>query len=493
MTDARARLTAGLNPQQLAAVTFPHAGPVLVLAGAGCGKTLVLARRIGWLAAEGCLPQRMLALTFTRKAAGEMAERALGAVDPRADQPAPLITTFHGLGYRVLRERCLGEHNYRRLGFLHAPRIADEQQRLPLLATCSTRDERAALAVDLIGLDALLERLAVHAPSLRALSTGRRAVLEAIAGRMLQRRREAGLWDFADLLQGTLALFDGFGEVAREYAGRFDAVLVDEFQDTSPLQVALLRRLLRRETRLFVVGDDDQSIYGFRGADTGPILNFTRDFPGATLLKLETNYRSVPTVLALANRVFRHKPAAYRKQLRSGRYPSGRYPRARARHFASQEQVVAWIARSAARLAATEGIAVGRMAVLLRLNETRERTAALWAASAGSSSETPQFLTVHASKGLEFPVVFLCDLEESVFPHYRHAGHRRQRTLGRRLLQLFVATDEAPDDCDMDEERRLFYVGVTRAQRHLFLLSAGCKRLRGVSRRLRPSRFLRYL
>jgi superfamily I DNA/RNA helicase len=217
-------------------------------------------------------------------------------------------------------------------------------------------------------------------------------------------------------------------------------------------------------------------------------------FPGARIMKLETNYRSSPAILRSANRVFRGKPVGYRKTLRYGGTAAsgpGKGPRPAIRRFTTPQGMLRWVVRRARDLQQREGIPVGQMAMLFRLNETRQWAESQLQDSGVEEEERPRTLTVHGSKGLEFPVVFLCDLEESVFPSYRRPRRNRRRSLAQRMRSFVVAEAGVPAGCNLEEETRLFYVGVTRAQKHLYLLSVARKPVRGVSRDLDRSRFLR--
>ncbi|MBD3241544.1 MAG: AAA family ATPase, partial [Chitinivibrionales bacterium] len=408
-------LVAGLNEQQRKAVTAPVDRPVLVLAGAGCGKTTVLVRRIAWLLQLEYRPDSILALTFTRKAAGEMKER-VSALRGESKGTAPLVTTFHGLGHRILHETIADAPNYTRLGFACAPDLLGERERLELLAAVTERRERQCLGLDLLRLDSLLEKTMVRPEAASGFDSGRRELLERIRARMYRRCRENNKWTFADMMVGTLELFDRCSDVARYYAERFDVLLVDEFQDTSPVQIRLLHSLFGPRKHLFAVGDDDQAIYGFRGADTGPILHFSSHFPRAQVVKLEVNYRSTPAILKAANRIFRDKPKGYRKTLRAGCAETpGMRPSVR--RFASQAAMLQWVLRTVRGLVAG-GLESEQIALLFRLNESlhwaREYVERAW-----PNGPEPRLMTIHGSKGLEFAVVFLCDLEEGFLPNYR--------------------------------------------------------------------------
>jgi superfamily I DNA/RNA helicase len=483
-------ITSGLNPEQLLAVTADTAKPLLVLAGAGCGKTTVLTRRIAFLAEEFCAPERILALTFTRAAAREMAGRVEAFTNKNAGRGAPLVTTFHAFCLRVLLETLNGQRNYCRLGYIKRPRLVSAQARLRMLAEVSTRDERALLCMDVLELDTLVQRRQVFPQKLDLLSAEQEACVDAMAGRYALAKKRAGLWDFSDFISGTLSMFEMEPFIAEQYTSRYRAILVDEFQDTNPVQVGLLKRLLSADKPFFAVGDDDQAIYGFQGADRRTIIRFTDHFPGSAILKLQTNYRSTPAILAAANKIFRDKPKHYRKVLRAGLIAKTVRPEQRRpvkKVFEAQGEMVSWLIDTMHKL--KEGLALdySGMAVLFRLNQTRDRIESLLKQNPAFKSQMPRLLTVHSAKGLEFAAVFLCDLEEGIFPDKRGKSHNPS------VLEMFAVLlkrRKSVED-ELEEEKRLFYVGVTRAQRFLWLVSVRKKELYGRTMRFEPSRFLR--
>jgi superfamily I DNA/RNA helicase len=482
----------GLNSQQARAVTFDFHRHCLVLAGAGCGKTAVLSRRIAWCCRSFCPPPRILAMTFTRKAATEMQLRLKGLRGEDAE--LPWITTFHGFGYAVLRAQDMGEPNWRRIGYRDQPRILAQDGRLELLARISTSRQRTALEVQLRQLDSWIACLQVAPHKLSWMSEERRGILRDILARFTLAKRQAGLWEFADMIEKAIELFSQQPLLAQTYSRRFDHILVDEFQDTNPRQIDLLRILMAGGASLFAVGDDDQAIYGFRGADHQVLACFTEQFRNAEVLKLEINYRNRPRILSTANRILSDKPPQLRKVLRSGKFGAGgkeRGVRPGKRLFADEDTMLAWLRQKLEAVAAELRVPIGAIAVLCRTNETAE-TMARRLARIGLGA-LPQTLTVHASKGLEFPAVFLLDLEESVFPSYRTRKGRVARSwralVSRWLWQLRHGRAEGAED--LAEERRLFYVAVTRAEHRLFLLSVHRKRVMGRVMVMAPSRFLK--
>src|ERR1700710_2811124 len=298
--DAGALLD-GLNPQQRAAVVH-QGGPLLIVAGAGSGKTRVLTHRIGYLLAErNATPGQILAITFTNKAAGEMKERVFHLVAPRAR--AMWVSTFHSMCVRILRAEA------KTLGFKTSFSIydGDDSKRLMTMVgrdldLDSKRYPARSLSAQVSNLKNELVTPEMWAD--RASNAHEKVLAEAY--RHYQRRLvESHALDFDDLIMTTVQLLQGFPDVAEHYRRRFRHVLVDEYQDTNHAQYMLVRELTGGSdpAELAVVGDADQSIYAFRGATIRNILEFERDYPDATTILLEQNYRSTQTILSAANAV----------------------------------------------------------------------------------------------------------------------------------------------------------------------------------------------
>jgi DNA helicase II / ATP-dependent DNA helicase PcrA len=297
-----AALLEGLNEPQREAVLHGE-GPLLILAGAGSGKTRVLTHRIAYLVGTGqATPGEILAITFTNKAADEMRERVQRLVGNRAR--AMWVMTFHSACARMLRADA------NRLGYTRGFTIYDEGDSLRLVKQCL--DE----------LDVDPKRFAPRGIR-RQISDAKNQLLDAEAYRLKvssffeqtaadvyelyeQRAHASNAMDFDDLLFRCVNLFELFPEVRDRYRRAFRHVLVDEYQDTNHAQYRWLQLLCEEHRNLSVVGDDDQSIYRFRGADIQNILGFERDFPDATVVKLEQNYRSTQTILNAANAVISH-------------------------------------------------------------------------------------------------------------------------------------------------------------------------------------------
>lgn len=311
----------GLNPAQHDAVKTLN-GPLLVLAGAGTGKTRVVTFRIAELIRSGIRAERILAVTFTRKAAGEMQERAnelLKGKRKRAKkgeskkQPRPEISTFHSLCVRILRRHAT------KLGYPDRFTICDRSDQ-ESQARSALREIRAPSATlkpaDLLGSISRWKMGSVLPDAAAATAETDRDHLAAVAYRRYQNNlMKAGVVDFDDLLLLTEQLFVKFPTVRREEAGRFDHVLVDEYQDTNHSQYEIVRGLAMGHRNLCVVGDDDQSIYAWRGAEVTHILRFKDNWPEAKVVRLEENYRSQSPIIKYANTLIAFNSVRHEKRL----------------------------------------------------------------------------------------------------------------------------------------------------------------------------------
>ncbi len=302
----------GLNPQQLEAVLHTE-GPLLLLAGAGSGKTGVVTHRIAHLVgSRGVSPERILAVTFTNKAAREMQERVVKLVG-RQQATGITVSTFHSLCARILRtdiERLGYKRNFSIYG------VSDQQHLV--------RDLMANVAAD-HGLNADQILWKISDAKNRLIPPDRLGpfmdgdVIGAMVSKVYPEYQKSlkgyNAVDFDDLLMLTVRLFDEHPEVLERYQEQFRYLMVDEYQDTNAAQFELVRRLAGKWRNLCVVGDDDQSIYGWRGAEPGNILDFERHFPGAKTIRLEQNYRSTGNILAAANAVIGNNHKRREKQL----------------------------------------------------------------------------------------------------------------------------------------------------------------------------------
>jgi DNA helicase II / ATP-dependent DNA helicase PcrA len=309
----------GLNPEQHRAVSA-IGGPCLVLAGAGSGKTRVLTRRIAHLLHSGVSPSHVIALTFTNKAANEMRERVAELVGPQAERL--WVSTFHSTAARILRT------DIEPLGFTRRFAIYDDDDQMRLLKgivhNAGYDDSRVDVRDIASKIDGYKNRM--KRPD-EVLDERRSHIGDALIRVWVEYEealKAADALDFNDLLGHLVRLFTEHPDVLAKWRERFQYVLVDEYQDTNRVQYQLLRLLCAEHRNLAVVGDDDQSIYGFRGAEISNILDFQRDYPDATVVRLEQNYRSTGNILALANAVVKHNADRLPKELWTSAQPGPR-------------------------------------------------------------------------------------------------------------------------------------------------------------------------
>jgi uncharacterized protein (TIGR00375 family) len=532
-----------LDPDQRSAAEIVD-GPLLIVAGPGTGKTRTLTHRIARLVAGGAAPEACLAITFTRRAADEMRER-LDALTPAAGRV--LVATFHGLGLAILRER------HADAGLERGFRVADDAARLDVAraALGLSRTEAARRVA------ALVEE--------RRTSSGSPPSPELLAYREALGRR--GLVDFDDLLALPVALLEERDDLRDAYRARWRRISIDEYQDVDVLQYRLVRLLAPADGDVCAIGDPDQSIYRFRGADVGFFLRFQEDFPAARVVRLGRNYRSQRVIVEAASqaiapsslvperrleaaaaaapeRVVIHEAASERAEaelvvhtieslLGGTSYFSVDSGRVRTdaerqdlsfddfavlyRTKAQAPPLVEALERSgipyqkrsherlmerdevrllhhemttsddggsvhAALLSARDKVAAdaGKLDAAVELlkplaeRHGEDRDAFLSALALGAEVDTwdpraerVSLLTLHASKGLEWPVVFVVGCEDGLLPLTWGAG-----------------------ETDVDEERRLLFVGMTRARARLFLTWARRRPWRGELRECRPSPFL---
>ena len=302
MTD----FTDGLNDEQARAVTHGD-GPLLILAGAGSGKTKTLTHRIAYLIGElKVFPSRILAVTFTNKAAKEMRQRLAQLLDEDANnrQFMPWMGTFHSICVRILRMD--GAH----IGLDRRFLIYDTDDQVSLMKQImkarglTDKDIKPRAVLSVIS-NAKNEMRSAEDFSMSARGPREQKIAELFFASE-KALKEAAALDFDDLLTKTVELLQNSPEIRHKWQRQFEYILIDEYQDTNAVQYALIKLLVNERRNLCVVGDDAQSIYSFRGADYTNILNFERDFPGTTIVKLEQNYRSTGAILDLANSLIQH-------------------------------------------------------------------------------------------------------------------------------------------------------------------------------------------
>ncbi len=359
--DRVERLLAGLNKPQREAVVHGD-GPLLVLAGAGSGKTRVLTHRIAYLLATGAArPGEILAITFTNKAAAEMRER-VGQLVGRSVR-AMWVTTFHSACARMLRVDA------ERLGYSKGFTIYDQADSLRMLKRCLSE-----LGVDPKRFPPRAVQAKISGAKNQLIDSGMYAetqgsVFEEVVAEAFplyeKRMLEANAMDFDDLLVRTVNVVELFEEVRERWRRAFRHVLVDEYQDTNHAQYRLLQLLTEEHGNLMVVGDEDQSIYGFRHADIRNILDFERDFPEAELVKLEQNYRSTQTILSAANAVVERNRERRPKQLWTEN--AGGEP-VRLSELSDEHEEARWVAGEIGRLGEEDGVKREDVAVFYRTN-----------------------------------------------------------------------------------------------------------------------------
>ena len=307
-----------LNPQQLKAVQETE-GALLVLAGAGSGKTRVITLRIAYLIAEkGVMPYNILAVTFTNKAAGEMRQRVEEIMKGQKLQSAPLISTFHSLCVRILRqdiENLEGE-NYKK-----SFTIYDTDDSIKVIKAC-VKD----IGLDEKQLSARVVKNAISSSKNRGETyedytsnvehtDEKRAAIARVYKMYEDRLSKSNALDFDDLMIKTVRLLRSNHEIREKYNNRYKYILVDEYQDTNPLQLSLIKYLTEKQQNICVVGDPDQSIYKFREADIRNILEFEEHYPKAKTIALEQNYRSTQTILDIADSVIQNNTQRKKKKL----------------------------------------------------------------------------------------------------------------------------------------------------------------------------------
>ena len=351
----------GLNPEQAAAVKATE-GPMLILAGAGSGKTKVLTCRMAHLLDMGVSPFRILAITFTNKAAKEMRQRVDKMAGPRAK--SVWLHTFHGFCARILKNdvEALGPYNRNFVIYDTTDGKTLIKNVLKDLQLDEKRFQPAGMLSAISNAKNALQDASAYA---RAAAGFYEEKVAQVYAEYEKRLLRCNAMDFDDLLLVTIKLFKNCPEVLAKYQDAFDYILVDEYQDTNHAQYMLTRLLAAKRQNLCVVGDADQSIYGWRGADIRNILDFEKDFPSARLLKLEQNYRSTGVILDAANAVIKNNTGRKPKKLWTEN-PNGReitYYQAY-----DERDEARFVVEQAQALIKKEQLSYGDMAVLYRTN-----------------------------------------------------------------------------------------------------------------------------
>ncbi|MBA3238158.1 MAG: UvrD-helicase domain-containing protein [Parachlamydiaceae bacterium] len=337
-----------LNPAQQEAVITTE-GPLLVLAGAGSGKTRVITYRIIYLLEKGTPPSKILGLTFTNKASQEMRERVFSLTNSNV-----LISTFHSLGARILRE-SIGV-----LGYKRSFAIYDEEDSNKLLLSCIDAPTPAEAKEQVKIIRAYISNFK---NSLIPLDQEDNPYCFQIFERYQQKLKEYQAVDFDDLLYLPVRILREFPEARRYYQERWSYLLIDEYQDTNNAQYELVKCLLGPEQRLCVVGDPDQSIYSWRGANIQNIMNFEEDYPEAKVIRLEQNYRSRSNILEAANALIYNNEKRYEKNLWSGR---GEGDKIKFFTGSTEYEESEFVARQVAKIHEEYGTPYNRIAVFYR-------------------------------------------------------------------------------------------------------------------------------
>lgn len=356
-----ADLLEGLNPEQREAVEHAD-GPLLILAGAGSGKTRVLTHKVAYLIGhKNVLPYRILAVTFTNKAAAEMRSRVAGLVGPEGENV--WVSTFHSMCARILRQ------DIEVLGFKRSFSILDDSDQITavkrILKDMNISGDMFRPQSVLGAISSAKNELITCDEYLANATDVRQRTIGKIYEEYQKMLARDNALDFDDLIMVTIELFRKHPEVLQRYANRFTHIMVDEYQDTNHAQYVLVQMLASVHKNLCVVGDDDQSIYEWRGADIRNILEFERDYPDTRVVKLEQNYRSTKTILDAANNVIANNTGRKSKSLWTSREQGSRISVYKAD---TERDEARFIADEIQRLCSAEQRHYGDFAVLYRMN-----------------------------------------------------------------------------------------------------------------------------
>ncbi|HEX8295328.1 MAG TPA: UvrD-helicase domain-containing protein [Chthoniobacteraceae bacterium] len=345
-----------LNPEQELAVRTTH-GPLLILAGAGTGKTRVITARVAYLISRDVAPENILAVTFTNKAANEMRERLAQLIDP-AQAKKTTMATFHALCVRILRV------DIAKLGYKRNFSIYDEGDQMGMLKKIITRTAAQDEKLDPNVAKNLISKAKNN--GWRESSPGdEQSLIGAVFARYQAELKTLNAVDFDDLLLLAVKLLGEHADVRERWQRRFQYLMVDEFQDTNRLQLELISLLADERKNVAVVGDDDQSIYGWRGAEASNILEFETHFPDPVVVKLEQNYRSTNAILNTANALIKNNPRRRPKQLWSAQ---GDGSKVRVVQMKDDRQEAEFIANEISQRSVNEGLPHEAFAVLFRMN-----------------------------------------------------------------------------------------------------------------------------
>ncbi len=347
-----------LNPRQKEAVMHTD-GPLLILAGAGSGKTRVITTRTAYLMHSGIPADSILAVTFTNKAAREMRERVSKIV--KKGRGKPVISTFHALCLRILR------HEIEALGYRKDFTIYNTSEQVSLMRTIMSDIKFYDRSFKP---EAVLEKISMTKNGFAPDSEDTDAdPVEEASALLYPRYREAlrsmNALDFDDLMVLTLKLFRDHPDLLEKYRAQFKYIMVDEYQDTNRVQYDFIKLLAGERHNLCVVGDDDQSIYGWRGADISNILDFEKDFNGTVTIRLEQNYRSFDNILCAANGVIQNNSRRMEKSLWTDR---GAGPKVNIFKAGNTEDEADWVAGRITTLMEEKQVSAESIAIIYRAN-----------------------------------------------------------------------------------------------------------------------------
>lgn len=462
----------GSNRHQKKAIQFDSdaKGPLLVLAGAGSGKTQVLTKRLAYLILKDYQPSQLLALTFTEASATEMRERATALLRTYIDNWNETLHTytFHSLAYRLIRSGCRSGPQWSRLGYQSEPHVPTEEEIQNVYRDLLPTFEKT---FSLSQIQDLCHHMRFRGEKGHSLHAEQNKLYQAFYYELLRR----GYIRFDDMVPMVVYLFTHFDDILKECQDCFHHIMVDEFQDTSPDQLEFLRLIALPQNNLFLVGDDYQAIYGFRGANKQGIKKLWKLYPEITLMKLQVNYRSTKKILNYANTIFTRDNHDMRKKLVPGRESKRRvfvhkHPVYLNVH-ATPVHEINYIKSEMLRLVQREGVHWNEFAILYRTHYVGDYyKAALKKMLPAPEYAQIVFNTIHGAKGLEYPVVFLVGVEQGLLP--------------------FGTDDEIKDRAHYDEERRLYYVAITRAEAVLYIHACKKRWEKGAYHPTRKSLFL---
>ena len=418
-------------------------GPVLILAGAGSGKTKTIISRLTYLLeVKKIPPQSILTLTFTNKSAIEMKDKAINLINSSIIPYLPLICTFHKFSLIFLKKYI---HTINRQNDFF---IANSNNKKSILKKI-IENENFDLSIDTISLEISKYKNLMIDGYQDTIKKDKN--IEKIYKKYNKILIEKNLLDFDDLLILTYQILSTNQKILKEISSQYKYLMVDEYQDTNQIQSLIIKKITSTHKNLCVVGDDDQSIYGWRGANVGNILNFAKENKDCKIIKLELNYRSAKNILSCANRLIKHNHSRIDKKLIATKL-GGKVKKMK---FNNEKDEANYIIDKIKKMKVDNK----NIAIIYRINS-------LNILLKKELNKKISLMSIHSSKGLEFDYLFVIGLENGIFP-----------LLGNKS--------------NIEEERRLAYVAFTRAKKELFLSYCKTRIYRGERRELTESSFLK--